>query len=140
MGATFYVEPLLTFDLDVFVVLPTTSGGLLTLSPIYEALRLRGYIEEGEVVLIEGVPVQFLPAYNALLQEALTDAPDTLYEEVPTRVLRSEHLVAICLQTGRGKDQDRVRLFSEEGNLDFEFLAGVLARHDLTERWNKWVT
>ena len=25
MGATFYVEPLLTFDLDIFVVLPETS-------------------------------------------------------------------------------------------------------------------
>jgi len=27
MGATFYVEPVLTFDLDVFVVLPQTGGG-----------------------------------------------------------------------------------------------------------------
>ncbi len=26
MGATFYVEPLLTFDLDIFVLLPTTRG------------------------------------------------------------------------------------------------------------------
>lgn len=62
MGATFYVEPLLTFDLDVFVVLPQTSGGLLSLAPLYAALRARGYAEEGECVLIEGVPVQFLPA------------------------------------------------------------------------------
>ena len=36
MGATFYVEPVLTFDLDVFVVLPQTAGGLLTLTPLYE--------------------------------------------------------------------------------------------------------
>ena len=34
MGATFYVEPLLTFDLDVFVVLPQTESGLLTLAPL----------------------------------------------------------------------------------------------------------
>ena len=32
MGATFYTEPVLTFDLDIFVVLPRTPGGLLTLS------------------------------------------------------------------------------------------------------------
>src|SRR5215475_129967 len=77
MGATFYVEPLLTFDLDVFVLLPQTTGGLLTLAPLYEALRARGYAEEGECVNIEGVPVQFLPAYNSLLEEALREASET---------------------------------------------------------------
>ncbi|MBI2348057.1 MAG: hypothetical protein HYV05_05305, partial [Deltaproteobacteria bacterium] len=58
MGATFYVEPVLTFDLDIFVILPQTGDGLLTLQPLYEALRARGYAEEGECVNIEGVPVQ----------------------------------------------------------------------------------
>ena len=74
MGATFYVEPVLTFDLDVFVVLPKTAGGLSTLEPLYEALRARGYRVEGECVVIEGIPVQFLPAYNVLLEEALAEA------------------------------------------------------------------
>ncbi len=55
MGATFYVEPLLTFDLDVFVILPQSVGGLLSLAPLYEALHARGYPEEGECVFIEGV-------------------------------------------------------------------------------------
>jgi hypothetical protein len=95
MGATFYVEPVLTFDLDVFVVLPQTSGGLLTLAPLYEALRVRGYREEKECVNIEGVPVQFLPAYNALLEEALEEARETRYEATTTRVLRAEHLLAL---------------------------------------------
>ena len=36
MGATFYVEPVLTFDLDIFVILPQTAYGLLTLEPLYE--------------------------------------------------------------------------------------------------------
>ncbi|MCZ7625019.1 MAG: hypothetical protein C3F12_10920 [Candidatus Methylomirabilota bacterium] len=58
MAATFYAEPLLTFDLAVFVVLPQTRGGLLTLEPLSEALRARGYREEDECVNIEGVPVQ----------------------------------------------------------------------------------
>ncbi|MBA2431475.1 MAG: hypothetical protein H0V56_05090 [Chthoniobacterales bacterium] len=75
-----------------------------------------------------------------MLEEALTHACETLYEGERTRVLRSEHLVAICLQTGRGKDRDRVRLFREEGTLDLEFLAGVLARHDLAGKWNEWTT
>ena len=132
MGATFYVEPVLTFDLDVFVVLPQTSGGLLTLAPLYEALRARGYCEEKECVNIAGVPVQFLPAYNALLEEALAEARETRYEATLTRVLRAEHLLAIALQTGRDKDRERVRLLREQASLDQKYLAAILARHGLT--------
>lgn len=138
MGATFYVEPLLTFDLDVFVVLPETHGGLLTLSPLYEALKRRGYAEEGDCVNIEGVPVQFLPAYNELLEEALAEASEILYEQTPTRVLSAEHLVAICVQTGREKDRQRVRMFLEEAALDMARLEAVLARHNLKEKWSQW--
>lgn len=138
MAATFYAEPMLTFDLDVFVALPQTSGGLLTLEPLYETLRARGYREEEACINIEGVPVQFLPAYNALLEEALTEARETLYGATPTRVLRVEHLVAVALQTGRNKDRERVRLLHEQVSLDREYLAGVLARHELEERWKQW--
>ena len=131
MAATFYVEPVLTFDLDVFIVLPGTSGALLTLSPLYEALRAQGYREEKECVNIEGVPVQFLPAYNALVEEALAEAREMMYEATPTRVLRAEHLLAIALQTGRAKDRERVRLLREQASLDSDYLATLLARHGL---------
>ena len=89
MGATFYVEPLLTFDLDVFVVLPRTRGGLPSLASLYEALR-------------------------------------------------AEHLVAICLQTGRDKDRERVRILRAQATLDRDYLAAVLSRHQLEARWNEW--
>ena len=139
MAATFYVEPLLTFDLDVFVVLPQAPGGLLTLAPLYDALRARGYSEqENECIRIEGVPVQFLPAYNALLEEALKEAQEIMYEDVPARVLRSEHLLAICLQTGRSKDRERVRILREQAKLDQNFLADVLRRHQLEDKWKLW--
>src|SRR2546427_8287374 len=94
-------------------------------------LRARGYHEEKECVNIEGVPVQFLPAYNALLEEALAEARETRYEATPTRVLRAEHLLAIALQTGRDKDRERVRLLREQASLDQKYLAAVLARHGL---------
>jgi hypothetical protein len=138
MGATFYVEPLLTFDLDVFVVLPQSTSGLLSLVPLYEALRARGYVEEGECVSIEGVPVKFLPAHNALLEEALREARETSYEEATTRVVRAEHLIAICLQTGRDKDRERVRIFHEQAELDTNYLVGVLQRHGLEGNWKQW--
>jgi hypothetical protein len=139
MGATFYVEPLLTFDLDVFIVLPQSEGGLLTLSPLYAALRERGYHEDGECVLIEGVPVQFLPAYNLLLEEALEQAASTRYEQTPTRILRAEHLIAICVQTGRDKDRQRVRTFLEQATLERALLKDILQRHGLEAKFNAWI-
>jgi hypothetical protein len=140
MAATFYAEPLLTFDLDVVIALPTSKSRLVTLEPVYEALRRRGYVEEKECVSIEGVPVQFLPAYNPLVEEALGQARDVQYEGVSSRVLRAEHLIAICLQTGREKDRARVSALREQAALDAEFLAAVLHRHNLEEKWKLWTT
>jgi len=138
MGATFYTEPVLTFDLAVFVLLPQRSSGLVSLTSIYEALRARGYGEEKETVMIEAVPVQFLPAYNALIEEAVAQAREIDYEGVPARIARAEHLVAICLQTGRAKDRARVAILREQARLDSNFLAAVLKRHQLEEKWKLW--
>jgi hypothetical protein len=138
MGATFYTEPVLTFDLDVFILLRPGAGGLTSLASIYDALRIRGYKEERETVLIEGVPVQFLPAYNRLIEEALDQAQEIMYEDVAARVLRSEHLLAIALQTGRNKDRERVRILREQAKLDMNALADVLRRHQLEEKWKLW--
>ncbi|MDD5199604.1 MAG: hypothetical protein PHC88_07345 [Terrimicrobiaceae bacterium] len=140
VGAIFYMEPFLTYDLDVFVVLPVTGGGLLTLGPVYEALRQRGYAEEGECVNIEGVPVQFLPAYNPLVEEALTEAVDMSYEVTPARVLRAEHLAAIMLQTGRDKDRQRFSTFLAEAEFDRAKLDSIVQRHQLETRWKLWTS
>ena len=42
VGAIFYMEPFLTYDVDVFVLLPQTAGGLLTRTPIYESSQKAG--------------------------------------------------------------------------------------------------
>ena len=140
MAAIFYTEPFLTFDLDVFVVLPQTGGHLLSLTPIYEALRARGCAEENECVVIDNVPVQFLPAYNALVEEALNQAQEIAYEGLAARVLRSEYLIAIALQTGRSKDRERVRIFREQAQLDLAYLLEVLQRHNLEGKWDQWTS
>ena len=89
--------------------------------------------------MIEDVPVQFLPAYNALVEEALAEAKEMSYETTPTRVLRAEHLVAIALQTGRDKDRERVRLMFDQAPLDRAYLADIIARHGLDARWKQWI-
>jgi hypothetical protein len=140
MAATFYTEPLLTFDLDVFVLLGPSAGGLISLAPVYEALRARGYKEEEECVLIEGVPVQFLPAYNPLIEEAVQQAREVDYEKIPTRVLSPEYLAAICVQTGRDKDRERIRILREQAKLDVPKLSEILRRYKLDEKWKQWRT
>jgi hypothetical protein len=57
---------------------------------------------------------------------------------VPARVVRSEYLIAIALQTGRNKDRERVRILREQANIDMDVLADIIKRHQLTERWEQW--
>ena len=81
IAALFYTEPVLTYDLDVFVFLPMTKSKLVMLSPIYDYLRSKGYQEHKEHIVIEGVPVQFIPAYNSLVEEALKEANEIEYKQ-----------------------------------------------------------
>ncbi len=121
--AIFYMEPVLTYGLDIFVELPAAGSGLLSLSQVCDYLRAQGYAEERECVNIEGVPVQFLPAFNPLIKEAVAEARDTTFEQTPTRVLRAEHLVAIMLQTGCNKDRERLASFLAERKARRQWLA-----------------
>src|SRR5882724_6128580 len=119
VGATFYLEPSATIDVDIFVVLPTTAGtSLVSLTPIYEYLRRYGGTPEGEHIRIGDWPVQFLPASTPLEEEALVQAIATEVEGVPTRVMKAEHLLAIALRTGRAKDYARIVQFLGQGMVD----------------------
>ena len=72
VGATFYLEPVRTVDVDVFVAIQPEAGRLIiTPKPIYDYLTARGYAASGEYLMIEGWPVQFLPPTGPLLEEAI---------------------------------------------------------------------
>ena len=141
MAATFYIEPVSTFDLDVFVALPQTPDNLLvSLAPLYQHLREAGFSEEKECVIIKGVPVQFLPAYNPLVEEALACAVEMDCGGTAAPVFTAEHLVAIAVQTGRGKDKMRVQAFIDSGILDQTKLSDILTRHGLEAKWKQLTT
>ena len=136
VGATFYLEPSATLDIDVFVSLKSSGGSsLLTLAPVYDYLTARGYPAKGEYILIEGWQVQFLPPGDALGEEALAQAVETQVDEVRTRVMTAEHLVVLALQLGRPKDHARILQFIEAGVLDGQKLDRILVRHGLLEKW-----
>ncbi|HET9179708.1 MAG TPA: hypothetical protein VFQ24_15235 [Terriglobia bacterium] len=139
VGATFYLEPSATLDIDIFVALENPQGSpLVTLGQVYDHLRSRGYRAEREHVLIEGWPVQFLPASSALEHEGIEQAVETDVEGARTRVMTAEHLVAVALRTGRAKDLARILQFVESGALDAAKLDAVLKRHGLIEKWEQF--
>jgi hypothetical protein len=139
VGATFYLEPAATLDVDIFVVLPNVAGSsLVTLSSIYEYLSAQGCVTEHEHVIIKGWPVQFLPVGDALEQEALQEATQVEVDGVNTWVMKPEHLVALALRTGRTKDHARVLQFLETAAVDRERLQDLVARHGLGPQWHRF--
>ncbi|MBZ5564687.1 MAG: hypothetical protein LAP13_19985 [Acidobacteriia bacterium] len=139
VGATFYVEPAATLDIDVFVTLKDTPGStLLSLAPVYDYLTSRGYKTDREYVVIEGWPVQFHPPADALEEEALQQAVETEVEGIHTRVITAEHLVAMALKTSRAKDFARILQFVECGILNPDKLDLILTRHGLLEKWEQF--
>jgi hypothetical protein len=138
IAVLFYAEPVLTYDLDIYCFLPEQSGRLVTLSPIYEFLKQKGYREDKEHLSIEGIPVQFIPAYNDLVVEAVAKAVAVKFKQTPTRVTRVEHLLAIMLQTDRPKDRTRITHLLAEAKIDARRLNGILKRHGLSAKWRKF--
>jgi len=139
VGATFYLEPLATLDIDIFVSLNSLQEGpLVTLASIYDYLTSRGYKAEKEYLVIDEWPVQFLPPVDALDEEGLQQAVETELEGVRTWVISAEHLVAIALRTDRAKDFARILQFIEAGVLDSSKLDPILERHGLMEKWEQF--
>lgn len=132
IAATYYIEPVLTYDLDVFFI--PAQPGLDELAPLYEFARGRGYVEQAEALIIEGFPVQFIPAYNDLVREAVANAATLKYRGVEAKVVKAEYLVAIALQTGRAKDRERVVQLLDSDVVNRAFLFGILGRYGLAEK------
>lgn len=139
VGATLYLEPSATVDIDIFVVLPGESNTtLVSLSLIYKYLTALGCRVDREYIVIGTWPVQFLLPNNALVDEAVTRALEVEVEGVRTWIMSAEHLVAIALQTGRAKDHARILQFLEQKASDPDKLERILERHGLISKWKQF--
>ena len=119
VGATFYLEPLATVDVDIFVAMkPRVGQVILDPQPIFRYLDARGYAMAGEYVMISDWPVRILATAGPLMEEAMRQAEVSDVDGEPAHVFTAEHLAAICLETGRAKDKARLLQFIESGALD----------------------
>ena len=136
MAVLFYAEPTRTYDLDVFVILPPSDRPIVTLTPVYAWLSARGFEAHAEHVLIHGVPVQVIPAYNDLVEEAIAAARDHDYDDVTVRVCPPEHLIALALQAGGGKRRERAHQLLETADVDRALLDQIMQRHAIPRPWS----
>ncbi len=139
VATIFYTEPVFTYDLDVFIMIKTDpEEKIISLSPIYESLVGRGSFWKGEHIVVEGFPVQFIPASSGLEKEAILNAKEVTYSNVKTRVLSAEYLIAIALKVGRRKDLEKVSRLLEQSRINKKSLGKILKAHGLTDRFKKW--
>lgn len=138
IAALFYIEPVATFDLDVFIIIPSeTTSSLVSLSPIYSWLEKHGYKPLKEQVIIEGIAVQFIPVFNDLVKDAVLNALDKKYGDTIVKVISPEYLVAIMVQTNRPKDKDRILKFLQQAGLDSCLLDSILQKYSLAPVFEK---
>ena len=134
MALVFWTEPVPTFDLDVFIQLPGASTLIVSLDSVYRWAETNGYPADKEHIVIEGVPVQFIPSHSALADEAIAEAATLQYEGITVRVIRPEYLIALYLEPSArtAKRLQRVAVLREEGAVDRERLESILRRYNLT--------
>ncbi len=134
IAAMFYIEPFLTYDIDIFILIERRKEEkVVLLTPVYEYLEKKGYKWKGEHIIVEGIPVQFIPA-DELESEAIRDAKKVMYEEVQTKVINPEYLIAILLRAGRRKDVEKIEKILEEIKIDREKLIDILRKYNLMDK------
>jgi hypothetical protein len=139
VAAGFYVEATATLDMDIFIPVHLGPDSLLVdLSPLYSYLRSQGYPMEGEYFFIADTPVQFLPPTSKLVEDAIESAVVRDIDGTPVRVFSLEHLAAIALETGRGKDKIRLQQFLDSSTFDVKRFQTLVKKFKLEDRWKQF--
>lgn len=133
-----YTEAVATLDADVLIAVPRPEI-LDILTPIYEFSRARGYHPEGEAVRVGDWPVQFIPTFSRLTEEAMREAETTDLDGTPLRVVRADYLAVIALSVGRGKDLARILSLREAGAVTNEQIGALADRHGLSSSWSRFL-
>jgi predicted nucleotidyltransferase len=119
----YYLEPILTFDLDIFILLDTEKD----YSALYEYFRSKRYKIENVYIVIGDLPVQFLPSYiSPLVEEAIKKAKRIKMRGMYAKILRVEYLIATLLMAFRPKDKMVIPQLLEQA--DMKLLNDIIKR------------
>lgn len=111
----YYIEPILTYDLDIFCLMNTDED----YSALYRYFKSKGYKLENVHVIIDDLPVQFLPSYiHPLIDEAIRKAKRIKIEKTYTKVFTVEYLIVTLLMAFRAKDKMAIPHLLEQANIE----------------------
>ena len=136
MAQFYYIEPSVTYDLDLIVNIDTSENDLSPLKDLYKWANDNNYKTESEHIVLGGIPVQFLLPYNPLVKEALQNKVKIELFNENTFILSAEYLMALLLQTGRSTDKARLIKFLDEYEYNNIALIDILNRYELLEKFN----
>jgi predicted nucleotidyltransferase len=136
IAAIYYIEPFLTYDLDIFILLTKKNKKLILLTPIYNFLKNKGYQWKGEHIVIGEMPVQFIPA-DELETEAVDNARKMEFEGIETRIITPEYLIPILLKAGRRKDIEKITKLLEQADVNKAKLDKILIKYHLSKKFKE---
>jgi len=138
MATIYYTEPFATKDIDIFFV-PPEKDKIILLTPFYDFLLRKGYRTHKEYIMIEGIPIQFIPTATKLEKEAVEKAISVKYKNIDVNILRPEYLIAIFLEVFRAKDRDKLIKISDQVKIDKHLLTDILVRHNLDKKFDDFM-
>ncbi len=133
-----YTEAIVTFDADILVAVSDPEA-IDVLGPLYKFCATLGYHPEREAIRVGAWPVQLIPAFDPLTEEAIREAETGDLEGTPIRVVRADFLAVIALSAGRAKDCARILALRETDSVDDEQISALAERHGLADAWRKFL-
>ena len=94
---------------------------------------------QGEYIILEGFPVQFLVPYDQISREAFANAVPLTMWDVRFKVFSLEYNMAIMIQLGDEKYFERLRILRKHKLFDEAMLASLLERFNLAGKWSALV-
>lgn len=131
VAAAAYVEPVLTEDIDVVVLVDTDDE-------FWEAYRRVGDTAEGLEGMhhvLGGRPVQMFPStIKPIYRDALAKARQSRIGNVRVKIASPEHLVMLALEASRYKDKLRIAELLALPDTDREAIWKLIEEFDDEER------
>jgi hypothetical protein len=101
-AVNYYLEPILTYDLDIYVLMDEDDE----FYDLYDYFKKARYKIENVYIIIGNMPVQFLPSFiHPIIDEAVRKAKRIRFKGISTKVLTVEYLIATLLRAFRPKDK-----------------------------------
>jgi len=132
-----YTPAVATMDADILVVMERQNS-LDVLKSIYDFCSARGYTPDRETIRVGEWPVQFIPVFSPLTEEAVREAETGEIEGLPFRVVGADFLATIALSTGRPKDFTRILALLESGAVSSEDTTELVGHYQLQSEWKRF--